>query len=200
MENEHKIAVASPKTQPGDNRLQLSPISVNEDYLEKWNERSTDFVCLTRNGELVRETLYRIGGINSPKPESDEYFMLLKYTEAYYPDNITKDKKQKPHLKGEWCIIDKHGNEKVQFKQFDHPYLVKDSVIYSMNGKYYNIETGELYCDSSTTMQCEDYLFLSNAYDRDKDRRGVMRIHKRTDQALQIYSCDRICNHPPSNF
>lgn len=160
--------------------LQLCPITVNAEYKHEWNERSSDFICLTLNGKLLRETLYRVGGINTPNPVKDEYFMLLKHVEAFYPDNITKDKKRKPHLEYRWCILDKFGNEKVEFQQFQHPYLVDNSCIYSIDSKYYNVETGELYCQSFTSMKTSDFLFLENKFDDDKSKRGVLKIHKTT--------------------
>lgn len=171
------------KATVGSSALQLSPIQVNREYAEKWNERMTDFVVLTRNGELVNNSLYRVGGLNTPKPESDRYFMLIKYVEAYYDKAWLKQIKSnsKPeHLEGRWCIIDSNGIEKVEFEQFKHPYLVKDSCIYSLDRKYYNIETGYFYCDASTSMQSNDFLFLENAYDKDKSRRGVMKIDKKS--------------------
>ena len=65
--------------------LALSPIKINEDYRVKWNVYYDDFVCLTLDGELVRPTLYRVGGLNDPKPGKDRYFKLLKHVEAFYP-------------------------------------------------------------------------------------------------------------------
>ena len=164
--------------------LQLSPIEVNEDYCKKWNENLTDFVVLTRNGELVNNTLYRVGGMNTPKLGEDNYFMLIKHVEAFYPKRIMEMTKGRgnpdpKHLEGRWCILDKNGIEKVEFKAFDCPYLVRDSCIYSINSKYYNIETGEFYCDCSHSVSSNDFLFLENHYDKDKSKCGVMKINKR---------------------
>ena len=168
--------------------LQLSPISVNEDYCKKWNIHSKDYVCLTKNGELLRQTLYRVGGMGRPKLGVDNYFMLLKYVEAFYSDEITKDKSRKPHLEGRRCIIDKEGNEKIEFKSsLSYPYLVKDSCIYTIDSKYYNIETGEFYCSSRGSMTSTDYLFLNNEYDKDESKRGVMKINKK-DGTWELFS------------
>lgn len=168
--------------------LQLSPISVNEDYCKKWNIRQEDYVCLTKNGELLRETLYRVGGMGRPKLGVDNYFMLLKYVEAFYSDEITKDKSRKPHLEGIWCIFDKEGNEKIEFKgSLSYPYLVKDSCIYTIDNNFYNIETKELYCKSYTRMESNDYLFLDNKYDKDESKRGVMKINKK-DGTWELFS------------
>lgn len=162
----------------GDDGLQFSELIIREDYREKWNVYRNDFICLTKNGQLIRNTLYRIGGINTPNLSTDKYFMLLKYVEAFYPDDITDVAKRKPHLSGRWCILDKEGNEKVEFEPFSSPYLVKGSQIYSIRDKYYNIETGEFYCDAGSSMQSKDFLFLENRWDKNESKRGIMKINK----------------------
>ena len=57
------------KDKPDTNKhgLQITPIQINEDYAKKWNERLRDFVCITKNGELLNPTLYRVGGIGTNK-------------------------------------------------------------------------------------------------------------------------------------
>lgn len=161
--------------------LQLNPISVKEEYCKEWNIRENDFVCLTKNGELVNNLLYRIGGLGTPNLKTDNYFMLMKHIEAYYPEDILRMSKSKDakHLESRWCIIDKNGVEKVEFPRFEHGYLVKDSCIYSMKSKYYNIETGYFYCDSSKSMKSSEFLFLENVWDKDESKRGVMKINKK---------------------
>lgn len=178
-----EIILFEPGTSAGNGSLQLSPIKVNEDYLKEWNEHLNDFVCLTRNGKLISNSLYRVGGLNNPKPDKDRYFMLIKYVEAYYSADILKMSKSTTgpkHLEGRWCIIDSNGIEKVEFDYFKSPYLVEDSCIYSLNGNYYNIETGELYCHTFSSMSSKDYLFLNNQFDKDISKRGVLKISKRT--------------------
>ncbi len=162
-------------------RLQLAPIQVREDYAKEWNERLTDFVVLSKDGELLRPTLYRVGGLNFPNLCEDKYFMLLKYVEAYYPESIMRHSTSKSpkHLDGRWCILDADGNERIEFESFRCPYLVKDSCLYSLNGKYYNIETGEHYGSSSTSIESKEFIFLDNRYDSDKSKRGVMKINKK---------------------
>jgi hypothetical protein len=162
-----------------NNILQFSSISIREDYRKKWNIHQSDFICLTKNGKLVRDTLYRIGGLGRPKLDKDEYFMILKHVEAFYDDSITKDPKRKPHLDGRWCILDKNGNEKIEIDGHKSPYLVSNSQIYSVNRHYYNVETREFYCDAHTSMESTDYLFLENRYDKDVSKRGVMKINKK---------------------
>lgn len=176
------IASMIPTRQTGaDSPLQFSSIVLRAEYAHKWNaSHMNDFIGLTKNGELIRDTLYRIGGMGTPKLGKDEYFLLLKYVEAFYPDSITKIAKDKPHLESRWCIMDKEGNEKVEFKPFASPYLVNDSVIYSLNSEYRNIETDEFYGYSSSSMQSDEFLFLDNRFDKDVSRRGIMKIHKKT--------------------
>lgn len=106
--------------------------------------------------------------------------MLIKHVEAFYADSITKDPQRKPHLESRWCIIDKHGDEKVVFEPFKHGYVVKDSVLYTMDSKYYNIETGVLYCYAVNHCESSEYVFLENRFDDDKTKRGVLKIHKKT--------------------
>ena len=162
--------------------LQLVGIKIYENYRSKWNIRMNDFCCLFLNRVLVRPTLYRVGGLSFGNFLEKDYFMLLKYTEAFYSKEImagSKDKKPK-HLKGQWCILDKHGVEKKTFPEFSNPYLVKNSCIYSVNRNYYNIETDEFYCHSSLSMESKDYLFLDNEYGKDETKRGVMKINKKT--------------------
>ncbi len=166
--------------------LQFGKITINEDYCKEWKINQNDFICLAKNGVLIRPTLYRIGGINTPKLGKDEYFMLLKHREAKYSERIMKitiDKeginRSPKHLESIWCILDKDGNEKVEFSPFESPYLIKDSQIYSINGKYYNIETGEFYGSASSQMATSEFLFLDNPYDENKLKRGVIKINKK---------------------
>lgn len=178
-----------------NNNLQLSPIQVSEEYLKEWNDRTTDFVVLTKNGELLSNSLYRTGWV-SPNIKQD-YFMLLKYVESTYDLDFLKkiypnkkDKElnlMKKHLEGCWCIIDKNGVERKVFSQFENPYLVNDSCIYSLENKYYNIETGEFYCNSSCSMNSSEYLFLENKYDKDLSKKGIMKINKK-DGSWSIFS------------
>lgn len=169
--------------------LQLSQISVKEEYRKKWNIHLNDFVCLTKNGELLRPTLYRIGGLNNPNLKTDNYFMLIKHVEAFYPKDIMKisESTDNKHLESRWCILDKDGNEKVEFKAFESAYLVKDSCIYSVKSNYYNIETGEHYCYASTSIKSNEFLFLENRFDKDESKHGVMKINKK-DGTWELFS------------
>jgi hypothetical protein len=175
--------------------LQLSPIQVNADYCKEWNERMTDFVVLTKNGELISNSLYRVGGFGGDIKQ--DYFMLLKYVEAVYEMDFLKmchptksDKElqlKKKHLEGHWCILDKNGIEKKEFDQFKNPYIQKGSCIYSVDRNYYNIETDEFYCSSSNSMESSEFLFLENPYDKDLSKKGVMKINKK-DGTWSVFS------------
>lgn len=181
LNSEHKTS--SNQSTGGNNQsLQLSPISINKDYCKEWNIKQEDYVCLTRNGELLRPTLYRVGGMGTPKLGVDNYFMLIKHVEAYYSEEILRMSKSTDpkHLEGRWCILDKDGNEKIEFKRsLDYPYLVKDSCIYSIGRNYYNIETGEYYGNSIISMDSNEFLFLDNRFEKDKSKCGVMKINKK---------------------
>jgi hypothetical protein len=169
------------KADVGSSALQLSPIQVNQDYLNEWNNNSNDFVCLTKNGELISKSLYRVGGFGGDIKQ--DYFMLLKYVEAIYdydfikkcyPNKNRKELElQRKHLEGRWCIIDKNGVEKKEFDQFENPYI--------------NIETGEFYCKSSKSMESSEFLFLENPYDKDLSKKGVMKINKK-DGSWSVFS------------
>lgn len=183
------------KANVGSSALQLSPIQVNEGYCKEWNERMTDFVVLTKNGELISNSLYRVGGFGADI--NQDYFMLLKYVESVYEIDFlkrcypNKSNKQleleKKHLAGCWCILDKNGVEKKVFDQFKTPYIKKGSCIYSVDSNYYNIETGEFYCNSSKLMESSEFLFLENPYDKDLSKKGVMKINKK-DGSWSVFS------------
>lgn len=175
--------------------LQLSPIQLHDKYRREWNEDMKDFVVLTKNGELVNNSLYRVGGFGGDIKQ--DYFMLLKYVEAIYeydflkriyPEKSRKELELKrKHLEGRWCILDKNGVEKKEFEKFKTPYIKRGSCIYSVDSNYYNIETNELYCNSSNTIESSEYLFLSNPYDKDPAKKGVMQINKK-DGSWSVFS------------
>lgn len=183
------------KADVGSSALQLYPIQVNAEYCKEWNERMTDFVVLTKNGELISNSLYRVGGFGGDIKQ--DYFMLLKYVEAVYemdflkkcyPNKSNKELElQRKHLEGCWCILDKNGDEKKVFDHFKTPYIKRGSCIYSVDSNYYNIETGEFYCNSSKSMESSDFLFLENPYDKDLSKKGVMKINKK-DGSWSVFS------------
>jgi hypothetical protein len=155
--------------------IELKPVKLDGKYRERWNVHMSDFVHLYVDGRKVNNNIYRVGGFGATL--KDKYFMLLKYTEDYCSDDITKDEDRKAHLKGCWCIIDNNGVEKVNFNQFDNVYL-SGGQLYSLDNKYYNIETKEFYCDARSVMKTDNFIFLENAYDKDESKRGVLKIDK----------------------
>lgn len=77
METENKIITVLDIDNNSDknkNELQFCKIEVDDNYRKKWNIHQKDFICLAKGGELLRPTLYRIGGLGSPKLGVDKYF------------------------------------------------------------------------------------------------------------------------------
>lgn len=172
--------------------LQLSKINVSQEYKREWNTTYNDFVVLTRDGKLIYNHLLRVGGINyNLKVGEDKYFIVLKYVESEYSDEFLKEcypKKtlkernvHKKYLEGLWTIFDKEGNEKKCFKRsISYPHLVsRESPIYSIDKKYYNIETGECYSDYAlSSFESKEFLFLENKFCKDESKKGIMKINK----------------------
>lgn len=172
-----------------DNTLQLSSITINEDYRKEWNIYENDFVCLTKNGELINNSLFRVGGLGGREDmKKGRYFLLLKYVEAFYDKKILDMCKSTDpkHLEGRWCIVSKDGIVKVEFEYNTTPYLTSDSCIYSINSNYYNIETGEHYGYSNKSIDSKEFLFLDNKYEKDKSKQGVMKINKK-DGTFELF-------------
>lgn len=169
------------------NALHLEPFELDKKYAKKWKaEHYNDFVILVKDGKRVNDSIYRVGGLCS-KPDGENYFMLLKYVEAYYSKNIVK-KGSRKYLNGLSCILDKNGVEKVVVKSAIHSlYLVDNSCIYKYNGEYYNIETGIPYCKSSMSIQSSEFLFLEDRYSNEKEKRGVYKINKK-DGSVEFFN------------
>ena len=156
-------------------KLELRPVELESKYKEKWNETRSDFLNLYLDDNKVSNTLYRVGGFGAKV--KDGYFLLLKYVENLYADNITKVLEDKRHLSGSWCILNEQGEEKVNFEKFRSPYL-QGGQIYVLDSNYYNIETGYMYCKSyNSALKSKNYLFVSTDYD-DRYKDGVMQINK----------------------
>jgi hypothetical protein len=176
-------------------QLELSPIKINEECRKEWNIDMNDFVVLAKNGNLISNSLYRVGGFGLDMKQ--DYLLLLKYREAIYDYAFikqcypNKDRKwlesQRKHLEGCWCIIDKNGIEKKVFDPHKSPYIKRGSCVYSVDGYHHNIETDELYCHSSKIMESSEYLFLENPYDKDVSKIGVMKINKK-DGSWTVFS------------
>ena len=155
----------------------------SEEYRKKWNIYMDDYVQLTDDeGNLISDAVYRKSGMFSEKSfKRDKYFELIKYVEEYYDDSITKEAKKKPYLAGKHCILDRNGVEKVMCKSFSFPYIIKDSVVYSIDGHYYNIETGEYYGNASRVIVSKKFIIMEKrwAY-KDDAEKGVFIIDKET--------------------
>lgn len=164
--------------------LELVPVKLDEAYAKKWKANMT-YHHLYHNGKQLRDTLYGVGGLGAKL--SGKYFLLLKYSEAFYSENITKHTGSDPrHLEGCWCILDEDGNEKVNFEYYANPYLISNSCIYTIDHRYFNIESGEKYCQAYDRMETSEFLFLNNAYDDDVKKRGVMKINK-LDGSFELF-------------
>lgn len=167
------------------NTITLVRTKPSDEYLKKWNAtNTTDFVHLYINGVKVSDTLYRVSGFGAKLGQP--YFTLLKQVESYYGDDIIKmvDKnniQRKRHLANCSCIIDDNGVEKRVFSQFDYVYIY--GVLYSLDKGIYNIETNELYCERySNFTKTDNFMFVSNLYDKDESKRGVMKIDLKTGE------------------
>lgn len=162
--------------------LQLSPIQVREDYKRKWNVDVDDFYCLTYNGKLLRPTLYRTSPLFNAKDLREDYFMLFKHVESYFPDEVTTDPDRKPRLESRECILDRYGNEKVEFADnpLDHATLINNGVVYRYRDRYYNVETGEEYCRGYTTARSSRHIFVEL---RPMGGGQVMRIDTKTGES-----------------
>lgn len=168
--------------------LQLSPIQVDPEYLKKWNESKNDFVVITRNGALVNESLYRVGGLKTDDLKAN-YFMLLKYKEAFYDKSILKmsGNKDPKHLSGHWCILDSSGREVVEFKKFDSPYLVKNSVLYQLDHGVYDIRTNKLIAKYTHSFQSKEFFFCTSyTTDITEYGSGIVKIRK-SDASVEFF-------------
>lgn len=166
------------------NKIELIHANLAPEYRKKWNVgRLDDFSLLYKNGEKISDTLYRIGGLGVDI--NADYFCIMKHVEAFYPDNITKIKKDKPHLQSQWVILNNNCEEKVNIGSYRFPYLV-GGCIYTVDSHVYNINTNELYASSSKWMVSNDFIFVENPYDNDKSKRGVLKINKE-DGSFELF-------------
>ncbi len=171
-------------------KIELVPFKLSKEYAEEWNERMTDFVVLFKDGVRVNDSIYRVGGIGVKPEYNENYFMLLKYVEAYYPVHIMKmssDRDQKltfrnKHLSGVWCILDKECNEKyVSSDGYESVYLIRNSCLYSIDGTYYNIETKECYGRLNPTIGSSEYIFGERTNFKERSHE-VIQINKKTGE------------------
>lgn len=166
-------------------QVSLSKISLCETYREEWNVHMDDFYVMSKDGELLRPTLYRKGGINYPDLSKDTYFMLLKYKESFYEDRIMEmcgenAPKSNKYLDGIWCIFDRDGNElwENEGRSIHSPYLVKNAPIFSVGGNYYNLLTKKYLGSPSSVIQNEFFMIFDNKFEKDEDVKGIIKISK----------------------
>ena len=166
------------------NKIELIHANLSPEYRKKWNCHSLDdFGLLYKNGEKVNDTLYRIGGMGADI--NANYFCILKHVEAFYPDSITKIKKDKPHLESQWVILNNDCEEKVNTGSFNAPYLI-GGCIYTVKSNIYNINTNEMYAYSGKWMRTNDFIFVENPYDENASKRGVLKINKE-DGSFELF-------------
>jgi len=161
--------------------IEFHLVNLSESYRIKWNISPTldDFGVLMLDGEVINDNLYRIGGL-SVFDRDDTYMALLLQVEAHYSKDIMKMSKSNGtsnHLDNQTAFINRNGEIKVVFDNtLNYPYL-EGGCIYSLNRKYYNIETNELICSGSGTVKSRDFLFIESRYHLDKTKRGVYQIN-----------------------
>jgi len=173
--------------------LHFEPTKIDPEYAKKWHESSTDFVHLYKDGKLLNDNLYRKGGMFNEKDIKKDYFMVLKYKEAFYGKSImdmvnkgkkNKDKESSTHLEGNWVIIDKNGVKKKEFENSIHSPYLQGGQIYCINSDYYNIETGFYYGNGSdSSLKSTNFLFIDNKFTSifdknfNKENIGILKIN-----------------------
>ena len=136
----------------------LVKIHLPEKYYKKWNEVSRDFYTFTDSdvndivvsdlNEVKNYTLYRIGGLYDYNT-NNEFNIILKYKEDFFPDHITKDLKRKPHLSPKWVAVDKNGSIVYESSKSLHSlYLIGNCIISEQYVGYYNLITKQSYSSS----------------------------------------------------
>lgn len=137
--------------------------------------RYNDVYQIYKNSELLNDLYYRFGGLSSIKNIFDRYFMLLEYKEdKTFSDGLNH---------GNWVIMDSYGVIHKKFELYQHAYLIKDSVLYSLNGKLYNIITDECY-GYGKTMVLENSVILHREYTEQSNNALV--INKVTGETYTI--------------
>ena len=154
--------------------LELVPVEMPEKYAKHWNERSTDFLALCRNGKPISNSYYRTGGLFTNR--GLDFIHILKYVESYYDADLTQETRDNPdarrHLSGQFCLINKKGEETRVFEKFESSYLISNAV-YSFKNGYYNCFTNELYCSRQGSVESKTFLFLESG-------KKVYKVNKQT--------------------
>jgi hypothetical protein len=171
---------------PYNDDIEFSPIVLTDEYAKKWNERSSDFFKIYKDGVPVSEKIYRQGGLFNKNDLNQPYFQIIRYSEALhdrktFPKHTTE---QLRHLKPTWVIIDsKTGEEVYEFaNSLDNGRIFKNSILCSYKNSIFNIKSGEKLVEnlSVSSLESSEFLFVDNSFDTDKSKRGVYKIHKMT--------------------
>lgn len=184
--NMFQISQNKPIEVTGECGLSLGKITLDEDYAKEWNaQHMSDFVTILKNGEILKPVLYRLGGVNfNLDVKKDRFFMLLKYNEAYYADDLmkrsgSKAPRTKKYLKDVWCIFNDKGEELYESVEYGtSPYLIKDAPIFSIGGKYYNLLTKEYLGQPSTIIKNDSFMIFDNQYEKDEKIKGIIKINR----------------------
>ena len=159
--------------------IEFRLVDLSESYRKKWTltPNEDDFGVLVLDGEIIGNNLYRIGGLFSVN-RNDKYMILLLQEEAHYSKEIMKMSKStgsNNHLVNQTCIVNDKGVVMSVFRTLSYPYII-GGTIYSLNKKYYNIETNELICEGDS-IQSKDFIFVESRYNNNTELRGVYQIN-----------------------
>ena len=163
------------------NGLVFQLVTLDKDYQKKWNVRNSadDFGIIMRNGNIVNDKLFRIGGLSIFR-EGEQYISLLHQKESFYSKEImdmSKSGGTANHLANLTTFLNKNGEIAIIFEdKLNYPIIV-GGCIYAYNNKYYNIKTQEFICSGYASMKSKDFIFVENKYADDIDRRGVFQIN-----------------------
>ena len=163
------------------NGLVFQLVTLDKDYKKKWNviNSADDFGIIMRNGNIVNDKLFRIGGLTT-LIEGEQYISLLLQKESFYSKKImdmAKSSGTANHLDSQTTFLNNNGEIVITFdKSLTYPRIV-GGCIYSMDNSYYNIKTKEFICRGYDSMKTKDFLFVNNRYDNDVARRGVFQIN-----------------------
>ena len=178
----YKIKELSPSNQTKlINGLVFQLVTLDESYRKKWNvsNSSNDFGIIMRNGEIVNDKIFRIGGLSTFNQE-DEYMSLLYQKESFYSKEImdmSKSGGTPNHLANLTTFLNKNGEIAIIFEdKLNYPRIV-GGCIYSVDNNYYNIKTNEFICSGYDSMKSKDFLFVNSQYNKDKNKRGVFQIN-----------------------
>jgi hypothetical protein len=163
------------------NGLVFQLVTLDKSYRKKWNvsNNSNDFGIIMRNGEIVNDKIFRIGGLSTFNQE-DEYMSLLYQKESFYSKEImdmSKSGGTPNHLANLTSFLNKNGETAIIFEdKFNYPRIV-GGCIYAFDNNYYNIKTNEFICSGYDAMKSKDFLFVNSRYNKDKNKRGVFQIN-----------------------